>query len=277
MSAAYRSDLIIDAGMFDGTDSAYYLHKGFRVIAIDADPIACQKAHVRFQKQISNGQLEVLNIGIAEQASELTFYRNLLKPEASSFIIPESVDSGSFEEITVACLSMQSIIEKYGIPYYLKIDLEGRDNLALQTLAQEIAPPYISTELNFGHDPFERLESLGYRAFKLINQECHTQNYDMPRIGEDEVLLRALRKAGRWMPPLRSIIRALPSTFRRRNEWERPHYPDDWRPDSPWWSGPFAEQTHGEWMDLPEARKAHATLQAHFTGTWWDVHARRAG
>ncbi|MCZ2153852.1 MAG: hypothetical protein LC114_08145 [Bryobacterales bacterium] len=60
------NDLIIDVGMCDGADTAYYLFKGFRVIAIDADPILCEKASRRFADEIAEKRLEILNLGIAQ-------------------------------------------------------------------------------------------------------------------------------------------------------------------------------------------------------------------
>jgi len=33
------SDLIYDVGLHNGADTAYYLHRGFRVVTIDANPV----------------------------------------------------------------------------------------------------------------------------------------------------------------------------------------------------------------------------------------------
>jgi hypothetical protein len=33
-----HSDLIYDVGLLDGADTAYYLFRGFRVVAVDANP-----------------------------------------------------------------------------------------------------------------------------------------------------------------------------------------------------------------------------------------------
>jgi len=40
-------DLIYDIGLHDGDDTAYYLHKGYRVIAVDADPTMVEGMTVR--------------------------------------------------------------------------------------------------------------------------------------------------------------------------------------------------------------------------------------
>ena len=43
------SDLIYDIGMHEGEDSEFYLLKGFRVVAVEADPDLCQAAAERLQ------------------------------------------------------------------------------------------------------------------------------------------------------------------------------------------------------------------------------------
>ena len=48
-----RNDLIIDVGMHDGTDTAFYLAKGFNVVAIEANPglVRCGSETLRFADQ----------------------------------------------------------------------------------------------------------------------------------------------------------------------------------------------------------------------------------
>ena len=42
-----HTDLVFDIGMNNGDDTAYYLHRGFRVVAVEADPILCAAATTR--------------------------------------------------------------------------------------------------------------------------------------------------------------------------------------------------------------------------------------
>ena len=63
-------DLIYDVGMHNGNDTAFYLHQGFRVIAIDADPRAVDAAKQRFRSDLASERLKFLNVGIAETAEE---------------------------------------------------------------------------------------------------------------------------------------------------------------------------------------------------------------
>jgi FkbM family methyltransferase len=69
-----HQDLIYDVGMNNGEDTAYYLRRGFRVVAIEADTRLAKCAAERFRAQISSGQLRILNIGIAAEEGELPFW-----------------------------------------------------------------------------------------------------------------------------------------------------------------------------------------------------------
>src|SRR5262245_43578507 len=55
------ADLIYDVGMEDGTDTGFYLKKGFRVVAVEADPELASRARERFSDEIAAGRLVVLN------------------------------------------------------------------------------------------------------------------------------------------------------------------------------------------------------------------------
>ena len=94
-------DLIYDVGLHNGTDTAYYLHKGFRVVAIDANPVLVAAAQDRFRAEIANGRLMVLNIGIAEKQGVLSFWVNEANDLQSSFSEERAKRFGPCHEIRV--------------------------------------------------------------------------------------------------------------------------------------------------------------------------------
>src|SRR5262245_50303064 len=71
--------------MNNGDDTAYYLRRGFRVVAIEADTCLAKCAAERFRTQISSGRLRILNIGIAAEEGELPFWICETHSEWSSF------------------------------------------------------------------------------------------------------------------------------------------------------------------------------------------------
>src|SRR5260370_36673955 len=56
--------LIYDVGMHNGDDTAYYLWRGFRVVAIEPNPELVATAANRFRREIEAGNLKILNVGM---------------------------------------------------------------------------------------------------------------------------------------------------------------------------------------------------------------------
>lgn len=171
--------LIFDIGMHDGQDTAFYMHKGFRVIAVEANPVLADRAKQQFPDQIRSGQLSVLNVAIADEQGERDFYINLHDDHWSSLEPEWGQRNGQFKTIKVQTTRLDSLIAAYGVPDYLKIDIEGGDLTVLRQLANIPAKPhYISVE-EHRLDYFPLLWSLGYRGFKIVNQGL-VQHIDYP-------------------------------------------------------------------------------------------------
>ena len=79
------SGLIYDIGMHVGQDTEFYLKKGFRVVAVEANPVLADEQRNRFENAISAGQLFLINKGIATQRGTFPFYVNDTLSEWSSF------------------------------------------------------------------------------------------------------------------------------------------------------------------------------------------------
>jgi phosphopantothenate synthetase len=65
------SALVYDIGLHDGRDTAHYLREGSRVVAVDANPLMCAAAEAHFRDYIRNGQLTIINRGLAEHKGQL--------------------------------------------------------------------------------------------------------------------------------------------------------------------------------------------------------------
>src|SRR5258705_10801802 len=187
-----QQHLIMDLGAHNGDDTAYYLQKGFRVVAVEANPLLAEQVENRFQKEVRRGRLTVLNIGVAGEAGSMSFWVNDDKSVWSSFDRELGGRHGSrCHPVEVACRPLDSIIEEHGVPFYLKIDIEGYDRICLDSLRVGQCPRYLSCELTHGNGLIERLHVLGYRRFKLVNQSTYT---DATPVFDDQIVFRALRK-----------------------------------------------------------------------------------
>ena len=59
-------DLVYDVGMHMGEDSDYYLKKGFKVVAFEANPDLLAHCKNRFSKEIQTGRLTIVEGAIVD-------------------------------------------------------------------------------------------------------------------------------------------------------------------------------------------------------------------
>ncbi len=166
------ANLIFDLGLHIGQDTEFYLKKGFRVIAVEANPVLAAAAAEKFHSQISNGQLVIENVGIGPTEGRMPFYVNESLSEWSSFIESLGSRAGKFHAVDVAAVRLETLFKKHGVPYYLKIDIEGYDFYAIKSLwALPEKPSYVSFEaVPNSLDGAATLFAMGYHEFKFINQ-----------------------------------------------------------------------------------------------------------
>ena len=171
--------LIFDLGLFDGSDTAFYLRKGFRVVAVEAQPDLCLGARKRFAREISDGQLVVIERAIwMTDGDRVPFY---IRSGWSSVIRASAErDGGSSEQIEVLTTTMDRLFEEFGVPYYLKADVEAAEHLVIDAIdRQSEKPAFVSVE-----DPTgglaPRLHQTGYDQFQMINQ-AYLKLANLPR------------------------------------------------------------------------------------------------
>lgn len=176
-----NNNLVYDLGMHNGDDTDYYLHKGYRVIAVDPNPDFIKKALIRFHEFIEKGQLVLIESAIWESESTRVFYISPNFPHLASLHKNWAArEDDNLTEIEVCCLPIEHLFALYGVPMYLKIDIEGSDELVLDQLAMlRYLPCYLSVEdCRFGFRYLEKLMALGYSSFKLVNQKHIADSID---------------------------------------------------------------------------------------------------
>lgn len=172
--------LIYDVGAHVGEDTDFYLRKGFSVVAIEANPVLAQRLKQKFQSNISAGRLCLVDAAIAENPGEVDFYVNQAN-SAWGTIRPDwagrNAHLGGASKLTrIKAVTFSELLRKYGVPYYLKIDIEGADLLCLEGLvSQSDRPKFVSIESekrswkNLVRE-FEIFKQLGYSRFKIVDQ-----------------------------------------------------------------------------------------------------------
>ncbi len=172
--------LIYDVGAHVGEDTEFYLKKGFRVVAIEANPVLAERLKEKFRPHIADGSLMVVAYAIAESAGETWFYvseRSEWGTVQPTFAERNAYMGSSSNLITVNAIRFRDVLAEHGIPYYLKIDVEGADVLCLEGLLEVSGRPrYVSIESEkrswqaLLHE-FELFTKLGYTKFKIVDQE----------------------------------------------------------------------------------------------------------
>eukprot|EP00408_Alexandrium_pacificum_P016316 CAMPEP_0171200074 /NCGR_PEP_ID=MMETSP0790-20130122/23793_1 /TAXON_ID=2925 /ORGANISM="Alexandrium catenella, Strain OF101" /LENGTH=456 /DNA_ID=CAMNT_0011665443 /DNA_START=32 /DNA_END=1402 /DNA_ORIENTATION=+ len=198
---AWDAPLVIDVGMGLGGDSRYYLKQGFRVVAVEANPLAVDAvlADSRVRSFMATGQLSVLNAAIAAHGSKKSraaFFVYPRRPEQSKALAEIVLDGG--KEVSVRTVRCADLLRVYGQAAYMKVDVETNTVDCLESLHQEaelqraaggdFTPPrLISVEVEAAH-LVERLHKsllgLGYTAYKACRQfvyspgPCEQSAYD---------------------------------------------------------------------------------------------------
>ncbi|HUF82821.1 MAG TPA: FkbM family methyltransferase, partial [Burkholderiales bacterium] len=264
-------DLVFDVGMHNGDDTAYYLHKGYRVVAVEANGELVGRAQRRFERELRSGRLRILNVGIAAEAGEAEFFVSPGHDFWSSFDRRLAARAGAFRAVRVPCTPFAPLLEAHGVPFYLKIDIEGNDHLCLEALGRAPLPPHVSIEMSHetGRRDIEKLAALGYRRFQCIRQ---TDFAPMTPESVQRAVTRR-RALARWKPARFAALAA-------RAIGRRAHPPRDgnWRvPIGS--SGPFGTGLAGPWLSAAEVlavwrelRDVDLELRDDGLGEWFDIH-----
>lgn len=172
-------DLVFDLGFHNGDDTCFYLAKGFRVVAVEANSKLVKNGLQRFNKDIKAGRLVLLNKAISETTGKVEFFIHKTKSEWSSCLLSMAESDGSSStRVSVESTTFFELCNEYGVPYYMKVDVEGCDVIvAKQIYESELKPHYVSFETSRRDYAgiFSYLYVSGYSKFQLLNQANHPE------------------------------------------------------------------------------------------------------
>jgi len=229
--------VIYDVGSNNGDDIPYYLLKGDLVVAIEANPGLCDIIRERFAPEIQAGRVVVENCVVTAGAhAPVDFYLHKSNHVLSQMPKPDERRLHFFSRVELPGVPVHHLIERYGHPHYVKIDLEHLDAEILNALFDHgIYPDYLSAE-SHSIDVFSLLVSRGgYDSYKLVDGES------VPNLYGDRVI-----------------------ESMHGNPVAHYSFPEHS-------AGPFGSDIDGDWMSA-EAFFRYLAIQGM---GWKDVHATR--
>ena len=265
--------------MHNGDDTCYYLAQGYRVVAVDANPSMCEAARRRFAREISTGKLSIRNIGIAQTPGEMDFWVSSTT-EWSSFNAAMATRHGEQATcIKVETMPFRRLLEEEGIPFFLKIDIEGSDSLCIKDLAATgSCPAYLSFECSYQDDAndIDLLKGLGYNSFKCLRQNDFREITPDNVVFQQElrrIITRSLARLPRAYGVRWFFAQVLGRAHYRRRSLNGRRY-------KKWSSGPPAFELPGRWLTSDQILSVwhylaayDLRLHADSTGEWFDIHA----
>jgi FkbM family methyltransferase len=172
MSDGIIKDLIFDIGLHKGLDAAFYLNKGFRVVALEAVPHLCETANILNQDAVLGNRLTIVQKALSDSEGQIVeFFVNPSKDDWGSLTRGAAEKGmGNAETISVETTTLESMFRTYDVPYYLKCDIEGADTVLVDQLLHVAGrPTFVSIEATCADD-IAKLLACGYDRFQIVNQ-----------------------------------------------------------------------------------------------------------
>ena len=183
-----HQDLIFDVGLHRGEDTEFYLRKGFRVISFDANPDLIAACRAKFADYIYSGQLTLIEGAILDPVStgktpeRVPFFVNevgsVWGTVSRDWAVRNATEGNPSHLIEVDAVDFREVLQRYGIPRYMKVDIEGCDTICLKALAFfQQRPDFLSIESNKVSFKALRREldlftQLGYTHFQAVEQSA---------------------------------------------------------------------------------------------------------
>lgn len=192
MDALYRQfmssgDLVFDIGAHVGDRTSAFRRLGARVLALEPQPLlvrALTLIHGRDE------DVEILGAAAGAGMGEVTLRLNVDNPTvstASGEFISRSQGAVGWEqqiwddEITVDVLALDELIDMYGCPTFIKIDVEGYEDIVLNGLSRPVEAlsfEFTTIARAVAMRSLARLSQLGDYEFNFVLGESYSMAFD---------------------------------------------------------------------------------------------------
>lgn len=175
-----RGGLCFDIGAHVGNRSLAFRRLGCRVVAVEPQPdLALFLRHL-----IAHQPGIVLEeVAIAAEPGEVELFVSAATPTVSTasrgFIdgtaaIPSFREVRWGETVAVAAVTLDMLIERHGLPDFLKLDIEGLEEAALQGLSRQpglVSFEFLAGRVDLAMRCLDRLQAIGNWSFNVSRGE----------------------------------------------------------------------------------------------------------
>lgn len=181
--------VVFDIGAHAGDRTACFKHLGARVVSVE--PQSLFAAFLKLNHALSSS-VTVLQCVVSDTDGPKTLHINTRNPTVStlsdSFVQAATSGAVGWQDqhwdrtVTVQSVTLDELIARYGIPAFVKIDVEGAEYDVLSGLSQAI--PALSFEFTIVQrqlvtDCIERCVTLGLTEFNVSLGESHQLEFDV--------------------------------------------------------------------------------------------------
>lgn len=183
-------DLVFDVGAHDGVYTEIFLKLGLRIVAIEPQDACVSNLRAKFGR---NKRVHIVVAGLAESEGEREFmitHRSMMSSMSPEFIRQIRNRGGKFSNmswertVTVPVTTCDKLIAQYGLPTFIKIDVEGYEYNVIQGLTQPVKGlsfEYTSELMQPALDCVRYLAALGQKTSGYV--------FNYARSDEDKLVL----------------------------------------------------------------------------------------
>ena len=170
-----EGDLIFDVGANQGTKVSVFLRLGAKVVAVDPDPHNQQILNDSFHNlRIKKKPVTIVPKAVSDEVGEVTFWvdepgsaKNTVSEKWVATLREDDTRFGenlSFKNhYTVSTTTLDEMMEEFGCPCFIKIDVEGHEPAVIRGLNRAV--PLLSFEVNLPEFLAE-----GRECIRLLNE-----------------------------------------------------------------------------------------------------------
>jgi len=172
-----RDSLVFDVGANHGTKTDIFLKLGARVVAVEPDQTNQDILKEKFlMYRLARKPVAIVGKALSDEEAVRTMWidepgsaKNTLSRKWVETLRQDDERFGQHHQFdrqtTVETTTLDQLIGQYGVPFYIKIDVEGHESSVLRGLHSAV--PYVSFEVNlpeFAPDGLECVEMLARLA-----------------------------------------------------------------------------------------------------------------